>query len=69
MEEQRDPFEKFVDSPYYAELELCEGAVTDCFSKYLLWQAMHTVNAPPISRKSKRSPRTLQTALVVAPPF
>jgi hypothetical protein len=37
----RGPFEKFVDSPYYSELEICEGAVTVCFSEYLPWQAMH----------------------------
>jgi hypothetical protein len=38
---QRGPFEKFVDSPYYSESELCGGAVTVSFSKYLPWQAMH----------------------------
>jgi hypothetical protein len=31
----RGPFEKFVDSPYYSESELCGGAVTVSFSKYL----------------------------------
>jgi hypothetical protein len=30
-----------VDSPYYTESELCGGAVTAYFSKYLPWQAMH----------------------------
>jgi len=35
------PFEKFVDSPYYSESELCGGAVMVSFSKYLLWQEMH----------------------------
>jgi hypothetical protein len=30
-----------VESPYYSESELCEEAVTVCFSKYLPWQAMH----------------------------
>jgi hypothetical protein len=29
------PFEKFVDSPYFSESELCGGAVTVSFSKYL----------------------------------
>jgi hypothetical protein len=43
------PFENFVDSHYYSESELCEGAVTVSFS-------------------NKVSPRTSQTALVVAPP-
>jgi hypothetical protein len=37
----RELFEKFVDSPYYSELELCGGAVTVSFSKYLPGQAMH----------------------------
>jgi hypothetical protein len=37
----RGPSEKFVDSPYYSESELCGGAVTVSFSKYLPWQAMH----------------------------
>jgi hypothetical protein len=31
----RRPFVKFVDSPYYAESELCGGAVTVSLSKYL----------------------------------
>jgi hypothetical protein len=39
--EIRRPFEKFVDSPYYSESEICGGAVTVSFSKYLPWQAMH----------------------------
>jgi hypothetical protein len=37
----RGQFEKFVDSTYYSESELCGGAVTVSFSKYLPWQAMH----------------------------
>jgi hypothetical protein len=37
----RGPFGKFVDSPYYSDSELCGGAVTVSFSKYLPWQAMH----------------------------
>jgi len=36
----RGPFEKFVDSPYYSESELCGDAVAVSLSKYLLWQAM-----------------------------
>jgi hypothetical protein len=28
-----------MDSPYYSESELCGGAVTVSFSKYLSWQA------------------------------
>jgi hypothetical protein len=31
------PFNKFVDSPYYSQTELCVGAVTASFSKYLPW--------------------------------
>jgi hypothetical protein len=41
MEKERGPFEKFVDSPYYSESELCRGAVTVYFSKYHAWQTMH----------------------------
>jgi hypothetical protein len=37
----RGPFEKFVDLPYYFDLELSGGAVTVSFSKYLPWQAKH----------------------------
>jgi hypothetical protein len=37
----RGPFEKFVGSLYYSELELRGGAVTVSFSKYLPWQATH----------------------------
>jgi hypothetical protein len=40
MAEQRGPFEKFVDSPYYSE-SVCGGVVMVSFSKYLTWQAMH----------------------------
>jgi hypothetical protein len=39
----RGPFAKFVDSPYYSESELCGGAVTVSFSKYVSWQAMHFI--------------------------
>jgi hypothetical protein len=35
------PFMKFMDSPYYSELELCGGVVMVSFSKYLPWQVMH----------------------------
>jgi hypothetical protein len=41
MAEQREPFEKLLESPYYSESELCGGAVTVSFSKYLPWQTMH----------------------------
>jgi hypothetical protein len=41
MAEQREPFEKFVDSSYYSESELCGDAVTVSLSKHLPWQAMH----------------------------
>jgi len=34
-------FEKFVDSPYYSESEVCGGAVTVSFLKYLPWQVMY----------------------------
>jgi hypothetical protein len=41
MTEQRGTFEKLVDSPYYSESELCGGAVTVSFTKYLPWQARY----------------------------
>jgi hypothetical protein len=31
MDDIQGPFEKFVDSPYYSESELCGGAVTVSF--------------------------------------
>jgi hypothetical protein len=34
VEQLRGPLEKFMDSPYYSESELCGGAVTVTFSKY-----------------------------------
>jgi hypothetical protein len=36
----RGQFEKFMDSLYNSESELCGGAVTVSFSKHLPWQAM-----------------------------
>jgi hypothetical protein len=36
----RVSFAKFVDSPYYSESDLCGGAVTVFFSKYLPWKTM-----------------------------
>jgi hypothetical protein len=38
---RRGPFAKSVNSIYYSESELCEGAVTVSFSTHLPWQAMH----------------------------
>jgi hypothetical protein len=67
-EHLRGPLGKFVNSPYNRESELCGGAVTSSFSKYLYFQAITPYNAPPTSLKrkwsNKVSPRTLQTALV-----
>jgi hypothetical protein len=39
-----------VDSPYYFESELCGGAVTVSFSKYLPWQAMHLQRSTRFSK-------------------
>jgi hypothetical protein len=47
----RGPFHKFVDSPYYSQSELCGGAVTVSYSKYLLGKRCTSYNAPPTSRK------------------
>jgi hypothetical protein len=42
----RGLFEKFMDSPFHSESELCEGTVTVSFSKFLPWQAMHFLQSP-----------------------
>jgi hypothetical protein len=47
----RRPFQKFVDSPYYSELELCGGAVTVSFSSVSLGKRCTSYNAPPTYRK------------------
>jgi hypothetical protein len=52
----RGPFAKFVNSPYYSESELCGGAVTVSFSKYLLWQAMHFLQRSTHFSKTCRRP-------------
>jgi hypothetical protein len=41
MQNIQGMFEKFVDSPYYSESELCGGVVMVSLLKYLPWQAMH----------------------------
>jgi hypothetical protein len=46
------PFAKFVDLSYYSELELCGGAVTVSFSKYIPWQAMHFLQRSTHSSKT-----------------
>jgi hypothetical protein len=50
----RGPSAKFVDSPYYSQSELCGGAVTVSFSKYLPWQAMHLQRSTHFSKKCCR---------------
>jgi hypothetical protein len=41
MAEERGTFEKFVDSTFHSESELCGGVVTVSCSKYLSRQAMY----------------------------
>jgi hypothetical protein len=41
MKKVQGTFEKLVDSTFYSESELCGGAVTVSFSKYLPWQVIH----------------------------
>jgi hypothetical protein len=67
MLDTRRPFEKFVDSPYYTELELCGGAVMVSFSKYLHWQAMHFLQRS--THFSKTSFRPLITLKLLALEF
>jgi hypothetical protein len=49
----RGPFEKFVDSPYYTESELCGVVVTVSFffRSTFLGKRCSSYNAPPNSRK------------------
>jgi hypothetical protein len=47
----RGPFEKFVDSPYYSESEICGGVVTVSFRSTSLGKRCTSYNAPPTSRK------------------
>jgi hypothetical protein len=54
-EQLRGQFEKFEDSPYYSESEVCGGAMTVSFSKCLPWQAMHFLNAPPTSQEDSET--------------
>jgi hypothetical protein len=54
----------FVDSPYYSESELCGGAVTVSFSKYLPWQAMQFLQ--PSIRFSKTWCRSMITSKFLA---
>jgi hypothetical protein len=58
------PCAKFMDSPYYCELELCGGAVTVSFSKYLPWQAMHFLQCS--THFSKTCCRPLTTSKFLA---
>jgi hypothetical protein len=60
----KTPFAKFVDSPYYSELELCGGAVTVSFSKYFPWHAMHFLQRS--THFSKTCCRPLITAKFLA---
>jgi hypothetical protein len=68
MAEQRGTFEKFVDSPYYSESELCGGAVTVSFSKSSLGKRCNSYNTQPNSRKRKRSNKVSQRTFQTAPP-
>jgi hypothetical protein len=65
----RAPFAKFVDSPYYYESELCGGAVTVCFSKYLPWQAMHFLQRSTHFSKTCCRPLITSKFLVSELPF
>jgi hypothetical protein len=65
----RGPFEKFVDSPYYFESELCGGAVTVCFSKCIPWQAMHFLQRSTHFSKTCRRPLISSKFLASELPF
>jgi hypothetical protein len=49
----RGPFAKFVDSSYYSESELCGGAMTVSFSKYLPDERISVVLAFLICRLAR----------------
>jgi hypothetical protein len=63
----RWPFVKLVDSSYYSESELCGGAVTVSFSKYLPWQARHFLQRS--THFSKTCCRQLITSKFLVPEF
>jgi hypothetical protein len=54
-EQLRGPFEKFVDSLYYSESELCGGAVTVSFRSTSLGKWCTCYNSLPTSQERKRS--------------
>jgi hypothetical protein len=62
-------FEKFADSPYYSESELCGGAVTVSFSKYLPGQAMHFLQRSTHFSKTCCRPLITSKFLVSELPF
>jgi hypothetical protein len=63
----RGPFEKFVDSPYYSESEVCGGVVMVSFSKYLPWQEIHFLKRS--THFSKTCCRPLITSKFLASEF
>jgi hypothetical protein len=63
------PFEKFVDSPYYSESQLCRSAVTVSFSKYLPWQAMHFLQRSTHFSKTYCRPLITSKFLALELPF
>jgi hypothetical protein len=65
----RRPLAKFVDSPYYSESELCGGALTVPFSKYLHWQAMHFLQRSTFFSKTCCRPLITSKFLASELPF
>jgi hypothetical protein len=63
------PFAKFVDSIYYSESELCEGAVMVSFSKDLSWQEMHIVQRSTQFSKTCCRPLIISKFLAAELPF
>jgi hypothetical protein len=53
----RGPFEKFVDSPYYSESELCGGAVTVSFRSTSFGKQCNSYNAPPPTSRKRAADR------------
>jgi len=65
----RGPFEKFVDSPYYSELELCGDAMMVSLLKYLPWKVRHFLQCSTCFLKTCCRPLITLKFLALELPF
>jgi hypothetical protein len=63
------PFEKFVDSPYGSESEICGVVVTVSSLKYLFWEAMHFLQRSTNFSKTCCRPLITSKFLTLELPF